>query len=239
MVNPESAVTRVIVGPSDCPSAAGRRKAIHQVTALAANASSRATAHGATPERALGDGPALVRTAALSTMFEPRSAIRASPMSRRRVRGSLSRHRRSNRVMGGGMSGWTFQSGSSRVMAESVSVTVSREKAGTPVSISYSTHPNAQMSVRRSTGRPRACSGDMYARVPMIMPASVAAGVATVGDCDTLGDEPAAGSMAFARPKSSTLAVPSERTLIFAGLRSRWTMPCSCAASSASAICLA
>ena len=27
------------------------------------------------------------------------------------------------------------------------------------------------------------------------------------------------------------------RTLMFAGLRSRWTMPCSCAASSASAIC--
>ena len=45
--------------------------------------------------------------------------------------------------------------------------------------------------------------------------------------------------MAFARPKSSTLTVPSGRTLMFAGFRSRWTMPCSCAASSASAICFA
>ena len=41
------------------------------------------------------------------------------------------------------------------------------------------------------------------------------------------------GSIAFASPKSSTLTVPSARTLMFAGLRSRWMMPCSCAASSA------
>ena len=47
------------------------------------------------------------------------------------------------------------------------------------------------------------------------------------------------GSIAFARPKSSTLTVPSARTLILAGFRSRWMMPCPCAASSASAICLA
>ena len=53
------------------------------------------------------------------------------------------------------------------------------------------------------------------------------------------GDAPAAGSTAFARPKSSTFTVPSLRTLMFAGLRSRWMMPCSCAASSASAICRA
>ena len=33
--------------------------------------------------------------------------------------------------------------------------------------------------------------------------------------------------------------MPSGRTLIFAGFRSRWMMPCSCAASSASAICFA
>ena len=45
--------------------------------------------------------------------------------------------------------------------------------------------------------------------------------------------------MAFARPKSSTFTVPSARTLMFAGLRSRWMMPCSCAASRASAICFA
>ena len=33
--------------------------------------------------------------------------------------------------------------------------------------------------------------------------------------------------------------MPSARTLMFAGLRSRWMIPCSCAASSASAICFA
>src|SRR3989442_8948563 len=35
------------------------------------------------------------------------------------------------------------------------------------------------------------------------------------------------------------LTVPSDRTLIFAGFRSRWMIPCSCATSSASAICFA
>ena len=33
--------------------------------------------------------------------------------------------------------------------------------------------------------------------------------------------------------------MPSGRTLMFAGFRSRWMIPCSCAASSASAICFA
>ena len=45
-------------------------------------------------------------------------------------------------------------------------------------------------------------------------------------------------SSAFARPKSSTFTVPSDADLIFAGFRSRWMIPRSCAASSASAICL-
>ncbi len=49
----------------------------------------------------------------------------------------------------------------------------------------------------------------------------------------------ALGSIAFASPKSSTFTVPSARTLMFAGFRSRWMIPCSCAASSASAICFA
>ena len=44
---------------------------------------------------------------------------------------------------------------------------------------------------------------------------------------------------ALASPKSSTFTVPSGRSLMLAGFRSRWTMPCSCAASSASAICRA
>ena len=80
----------------------------------------------------------------------------------------------------------------------------------------------------------------MYAAVPRIIPTPVIiAGVVIVGDCDTLGDIAPGGSIAFASPKSSTFTVPSGRTLMFAGLRSRWMIPCSCAASSASAICLA
>ena len=50
---------------------------------------------------------------------------------------------------------------------------------------------------------------------------------------------PGSGASAFASPKSSTFTVPSSRTLMFAGFRSRWMIPCSCAASSASAICFA
>jgi len=55
-------------------------------------------------------------------------------------------------------------------------------KSARPVSISYSTTPNAQMSARRSTLWPRACSGLTYAAVPMIAPAMVARMV-SVGDC--------------------------------------------------------
>jgi len=42
-----------------------------------------------------------------------------------------------------------------------------------------------------------------------------------VGDIIAVALDCAAGSSAFAKPKSSTLTAPSERTLMFAGLRSR------------------
>ncbi len=62
----------------------------------------------------------------------------------------------------------------------------------------------------------------MYAAVPRIMPTPVImAGVVSVGDIDMFDEEPAVGSIAFARPKSSTFTVPSDRTLMFAGFRSR------------------
>ena len=71
--------------------------------------------------------------------------------------------------------------------------------------------------------------------------ASVIAGDVMVGELARFGDPlspiPDAGSSALASPKSSTFTTPSARTLMLAGLRSRWTIPCSCAASSASAIC--
>ena len=129
-----------------------------------------------------------------------------------------------------------FQSGSALSTAASVSEMVAPVNNCFPVNISKSTTPNAQMSARLSTVEPRACSGDIYAAVPMITPICVAMAV-SVGDSkkSPAGD----GSSAFANPKSSTLTVPSSLTLMLAGLRSRWMTPASCAASSASAICLA
>ena len=85
---------------------------------------------------------------------------------------------------------------------------------------------------------PRACSGLMYAAVPRIIPACVAC-IERVGEFAAFALEAPAGSIALARPKSNTFTAPSARSLMFAGLRSRWMMPCSCAASSASAICFA
>ena len=88
-----------------------------------------------------------------------------------------------------------------------------------PVSISNSTTPKDQISLRLSTGFPLVpCSGDIYAAVPMITPICVAAAV-RVGDSD--GSPSGVVSSAFASPKSRTLTVPSCRTLILAGFKSR------------------
>ena len=70
-------------------------------------------------------------------------------------------------------------------MAAIVSETVSPENTLRPVSISYSTQPNAQMSARLSTALPRACSGLMEDAVPRITPAFVLP-IPTVGEWDKL-----------------------------------------------------
>ena len=57
------------------------------------------------------------------------------------------------------------------------------------------------MSARLSTGLPRACSGLMYAAVPRIAPACVAA-IESVGDMDTFGSFGSFGPFNFGRPKS-------------------------------------
>ena len=66
---------------------------------------------------------------------------------------------------------------------------------------------------------------------------------ASVGDCESAAEPEAVPEpspvQALARPKSSTFTFPSGVTFTFAGLRSRWTMPFSCASSRASAICRA
>lgn len=89
-------------------------------------------------------------------------SIRAPAAESRRRLGSFSRDRRSNRrIPEGTPPGSTLQFGSLLTTATIVSVASSPGKARVPVSISNSTQPSAQMSVRLSTASPRACSGDM------------------------------------------------------------------------------
>ncbi len=166
------------------------------------------------------------------------STMRASPMSRSRRRTSRSRHRSSSaRRYGGVAAGSASHGGSSRMTAAMISVADVPSNTRRPDSISNRTTPNDQISARRSTARPRACSGDMYAAVPRMTPASVASSN-SVGEADTSGTSVPV-TMARASPKSSTLTTPSPRSLTLAGLRSRCTTPWSWAYSSASAICRA
>jgi hypothetical protein len=102
------------------------------------------------------------RSPAAAPRFDRSSVTRASPTSRRRVRGSRSRQRSSKSLTEGGVpAGSRLQSGSVLSTAASVSLTVSPTKRRVPVSISKNRTPKAHTSVRRSTGLPRACSGDM------------------------------------------------------------------------------
>ncbi len=71
------------------------------------------------------------------------------------------------------------------------------------------------MSARLSTGLPFACSGLMYAAVPRIVPIPVTAGDVNVAAL-AIGS-----SGTFANPKSRILTVPSDRTLMLAGFKSR------------------
>jgi hypothetical protein len=90
------------------------------------------------------------------------SSTRASPMSRRRSRGSLRTQRwRSATRRFGVPAGNALQSGSRVKTAAIVSEIVSPSKASFPDNISKRTHPKDQMSARLSTPLPRACSGDM------------------------------------------------------------------------------
>lgn len=112
-----------------------------------------------------GDGaPAATSTRGGDGIRPPSSSrmTRASPISRRRLRGSLRRQRASNSRSGPGVvAGRSPQSGSACKTATSVSGIVFAAKARRAVKHSKSTHPKDQMSVRRSTGFPRACSGLM------------------------------------------------------------------------------
>ena len=74
----------------------------------------------------------------------------------------------------GVLAGSARQSTSCRNTEAIVSDTVSPSNNRRPASISNTTTPKAQMSARLSAARPRACSGLMYAAVPIIMPSAVA-----------------------------------------------------------------
>ena len=88
-------------------------------------------------------------------------SIRASAMSRRRRRTSFRRQRSSRRRMTSGVvSGTARQSGSCSIRARACR-SASRPRTPDGRSASHRAQPNAQMSVRLSTGRPRACSGLM------------------------------------------------------------------------------
>ena len=71
------------------------------------------------------------------------------------------------------MEGSNDQSGSRLINATIVSVASSPSNVLFPVSASKTQQSNAQMSVRLSTGFPRACSGLMYEAVPRIVPSAV------------------------------------------------------------------
>ena len=73
------------------------------------------------------------------------------------------------------------------------------------------------MSVRASTCRPVACSGEMYSLVPSTVPVCVS---------------PTCMSSDLAIPKSVTFASPPARST-FCGFTSRWTSPCVWANASA------
>ena len=75
-----------------------------------------------------------------------------------------------------------------------------------PVVSSQRTTPSAKMSVRRSIASPCTCSGDMYASLPLSVPARVL----DMRDVN------------FAIPKSTTFVVPSYVTKRLCGVTSRW-----------------
>ena len=84
-----------------------------------------------------------------------------------------------------------------------------------PATISKSTTPSANTSVRSSSGAPSRCSGAMYPLVP-------AASYPLPKTC--------------ARPKSSTFTWPSSQRKTFSGLRSLCTTPRPCACATPLAI---
>ena len=87
-----------------------------------------------------------------------------------------------------------------------------------------------------SASFPSSCSGDMYWKVPRIVPSCVRfCAVASSVGSDVAPEAGVAAAIPFASPKSSSFT-PDFVSITLPGFRSRCTIPCRCAFSSASAI---
>jgi hypothetical protein len=108
---------------------------------------------------------------------------------------------------------------------------------GFPVSTSARIAPSENTSARSSTTSPRACSGGMYAGVPMTDPGverepSVSAcrsETRLTASCGVTGCAASSRPFTFAKPQSTTWTSPKYPTITFEGLRSRCTTPRACA----------
>ncbi len=99
-----------------------------------------------------------------------------------------------------GGAGWRVSS------ASNAAIDVAPVNGSVPVAISYSTMPNEKTSARASSSSPRACSGDMYATVPSVVPTVVTCSGAT--RVTSASPPPRRDIASLAMPKSSTLAWP-------------------------------
>jgi hypothetical protein len=102
-------------------------------------------------------------------------------------------------------------------MAAIVAATLRRSNAGTPVSTSYMTAPNANKSVLASTGWDCCCSGAMYCMVLINSPTAVSV---LVPDRASIPSNAAVSARTFAIPKSSSFA-PLRVSMMLTGFRSR------------------
>ena len=186
----------------------------------AANATIAAAAVAACQRRDDGPDPAL-RSAdpaagsdTLSVIIQS-SACRISRADCQRFSGSFSRHVATTRSMAFGVGGaMSLIGGGCSFRIDAIRLApLFASNARLPVISSYRIRPNAKMSVRASVSVPWSCSGDMYCGVPRIVPAPVSGALTVIPFSGS-------GSIAFARPKSSSLT-PVFVTSTFPGFRSR------------------
>ena len=100
--------------------------------------------------------------------------------------------------------------GGSRSAWARIAITVRPHRGSVPLKASNAIVASANTSAAGVGVPGRACSGAMYAGVPMIAPGGVIFVI----------------SAAVASPRSATLTDPSSPTSTFGGLRSRCTTPC-------------